>query len=129
MQTGENEQALRKIIDFTRLLSIAILIIHFYLCCYATFQQFHLTHPIVDHIILPLSKMAVFKTMLAAKLSALALLIVSLVGSKGKRDEKIRPQTIVTYCVTGLLIYFVSNYLIRCLGFIFARQPLAIFYL
>jgi len=113
MQTGENEQALRKIIDFTRLLSIAILIIHFYLCCYPMFQQLKLTHPIVDHIILPLSKMAVFKTLLAAKFSALALLIVSLVGSKGKRDEKIRPKTIVTYCVTGLLIYFVSNYLIR----------------
>lgn len=126
MQTGENEQALRKIIDFTRLLSIAILIIHFYLICYATFQQLHLTHKIVDHILLPLSKMALFKTVLAAKSSALALLIVSLIGSKGKRDDKIRPKTIVTYCITGLLIYFASSYLIRlpwiyigatCLGY------------
>jgi hypothetical protein len=113
MQTGENEQALRKIIDFTRLLSIAILIIHFYLCCYLMFQQLHLTHKIVDHILLPLSKMVLFKTILTAKLSALALLIVSLVGSKGKRDEKIRVKTIITYCVTGLLVYFFSNYLLR----------------
>lgn len=30
MNTGENEQGLRKITDFTRLLSIAILVIHFY---------------------------------------------------------------------------------------------------
>lgn len=111
MQTGENEQALRKIIDFTRLVSIAILIIHFYLCCYPMFQQLKLTHPIVDHIILPLSKMAIFKTLMAAKLSALGLLIVSLVGSKGKRDNKIRPKTIITYCLTGLLIYFFSSYL------------------
>jgi hypothetical protein len=110
MQTGENEQALRKIIDFTRLLSIAILMIHFYLCCYALFQQLHLTHKIVDHVILPLSKMGIFKTLLIAKLSALTLLIVSLIGSKGKRDEKIRLKTIVTYCLTGLLIYFFSNY-------------------
>ncbi len=113
MQTGENEQALRKIIDFTRLLSIAILIIHFYLCCYFLLQQLHLTHKIVDHILLPLSKMVLFKTILTAKLGALALLIVSLVGSKGKRDEKIRVKTIITYCVTGLLIFFFSNYLLR----------------
>jgi hypothetical protein len=110
MQTGENEQALRKIIDFTRLLSIAILFIHFYLCCYPAFRQLHLTHKIVDHVLLPISKMTIFKTVLIAKLSALALLIVSLVGSKGKRDDKIRPQTIITYCLTGLLIYFLSNY-------------------
>lgn len=111
MQTGENEQALRKIIDFTRLLSIAILIIHFYLSCYSAFQELKLTHKIVDHILVPLSRMAVFKTVLVAKLSALALLIVSLVGSKGKRDDKIRSRTVITYCLTGLLIYFFSSYL------------------
>jgi len=112
MQTGENEQALRKIIDFTRLLSITILLLHFYLSCHAAFQSEHLTHRIVDHILLPLSKMAIFKTSLWAKLCALILLIVSLLGSKGKRDEKIRPKTIITYCVAGLLIYFLSRYLI-----------------
>lgn len=109
MQTGENEQALRKIIDFTRLLSIAILIIHFYLSCYSAFQELKLTHKIVDHILVPLSGMAVFKTAFIAKASALLLLMVSLVGSKGKRDEKIRPKTIVTYCFTGLLLYFISS--------------------
>jgi hypothetical protein len=109
MQTGENEQALRKIIDFTRLLSIAILIIHFYLCCYTAFQQLHLTHKIIDHVLLPLSKMVILKTVLSVKLSALVLLIISLIGSKGKRDEKIRPKTIITYCLTGLLLYFISS--------------------
>lgn len=109
MQTGENEQALRKIIDFTRLLSIAILIIHFYLCCYPAFEEMKLTHKIVDHIAWPISKIAIFRTVLVAKLSALLLLIVSLIGSKGKRDEKIRPKTIITYCLTGLLIYFISG--------------------
>ena len=39
MQTGENEQALRKILDMTRLISIVILVIHFYYYCYAAFQE------------------------------------------------------------------------------------------
>ena len=109
MQTGENEQALRKIIDFTRLLSIAILIIHFYLCCYLVFRELKLTHKIVDHILLPLAKMTPLQTVFIAKLSALLLLVVSLIGSKGKRDEKIRPKTILTYCLTGLVLYFISG--------------------
>ncbi len=38
MQTGENEHGLRRIIDFTRLLSLVILAIHFYITFYAAFQ-------------------------------------------------------------------------------------------
>ncbi|MVN91534.1 conjugal transfer protein MobC [Mucilaginibacter aquatilis] len=113
MQTGENEQALRKIIDFTRLLSITILMIHFYLACYGAFKELELVHRITDQVLLPLARMPIFKTMLTAKLSALLLLVVSLVGSKGKRDEKIRPKTVITYCVTGLLLYFLSSYLLH----------------
>ncbi|GAB3922156.1 conjugal transfer protein MobC [Mucilaginibacter myungsuensis] len=112
MATGENEQALRRIIDFTRLLSITILIIHFYLSCYVFFAEHGLTHKIVDHVVLPISKLGIFKALWLAKCAALLLLIVSLVGSKGKRDEKIRPGTVLTYCVTGLLFYFLSNYFI-----------------
>ncbi|WP_143313447.1 YWFCY domain-containing protein, partial [Cnuella takakiae] len=38
-QTGENEQALRKILDLTRLVSVAVLLLHFYYTCYLLFQQ------------------------------------------------------------------------------------------
>ena len=113
MQTGENEQALRKIIDFTRLLSLAILIVHFYLSCYPAFQAWGLTKPLVNHVVLPLSRMVIFKTVLYAKASALLLLLASLIGSKGKKDETIRIKTIVTYCFSGLIIYFISNLLLR----------------
>ncbi len=108
MQTGENEQALRKIIDFTRLLSLGILIIHFYLACFPAIKALGLSKPIVNHILLPMSKMIVFRKALYAKVCALILLMVSLVGSKGKKDETIRPKTIITYCVTGILLYFIS---------------------
>ena len=109
MQTGENEQALRKIIDFTRLLSLGVLLIHFYLSCYPAFMQLSLTKPIINQVLLPISKMIVFRKIIYAKTFALFLLLVSLVGSKGKKDEKIRSKTIMTYCVIGLLLYFTSN--------------------
>ena len=116
MQTGENEQALRKIIDFTRLLSLGVLLIHFYLSCYPAFMQLGLTKPIINHVLLPISKMLIFKQVMYAKIFALFLLLVSLAGSKGKKDEKIRTKTIITYCVTGLLLYFISN-LVLTLGY------------
>ncbi len=113
MQTGENEQALRKIVDFTRLLSIAVLGIHCYLICYPAFIELGLTHKIVDHILMPLAKLMIFRTLLYAKLTALILLSVSLVGSKGKKDENIRGGTVATYCFAGLLLYFISTLLLR----------------
>jgi hypothetical protein len=72
-------------------------------------MQLGLTKPIINHVLLPLSKMLIFRQVMYAKIFALFLLLVSLVGSKGKKDEKIRTKTIITYCVTGLLLYFISN--------------------
>lgn len=112
MQTGENEQALRKIIDFTRLLSIAVLLIHFYLVCYPLFKQLHLTHQIVDILMFNIAKLPLFKTTLMAKVSALGLLAISLAGSKGKKDEKIRSRTIMTYMLLGIGLYFGADWII-----------------
>jgi hypothetical protein len=108
MQTGEDLQGLRKIVDFTRLISIFILAIHFYICCYKAFEQWHWTATITDRIVGNIAKTGLFKRMLWPKLAALLFLIISLVGVKGKKDEKINYRNITAYLVTGLLIYFIS---------------------
>ena len=109
MNTGENEQGLRKIMDFTRLLSIAILVIHFYLVCYAAFKEWELTASIVDRILSTFSNMKIFKTILASKAASLLLLAVSLLGAKGKKDEKIEKRTAIVYILTGLILFFISQ--------------------
>ena len=83
MGTGENEQALRKIMDFTRMLSIAILIIHIYLSCYILFKEIGFSSTIADKILVNISKTIILKSMIVAKLTALLLLLISLLGSKG----------------------------------------------
>jgi len=110
MQTGENIQALRKITDFTRLLSLVILAIHFYISCYPAFQLWGLRSELTDNILEKIRVMAVFKTELLSKAAALFLLIVSLVAAKGKKDEKLRKQTITTYLGTGITLYVVSHF-------------------
>src|ERR1700753_4044843 len=105
MQTGENEQALRKIIDFTRLLSIALLLIHFYFTCYPQFERWHLTANLANHLLLPISKLPIFKTVWTAKGTALGLLLTSLAGTKGKKDEKLETKTPIIYSLIGLMFY------------------------
>jgi hypothetical protein len=108
MQTGEDTQGLRKIIDFTRLISLFILAVHFYLCCYAAFKEWDFTAEITDRIILNIAKTGLFAGMLKPKLAALLCLFISLIGVKGKKDEKIQRNPIIAYLLTGLLLYFIS---------------------
>lgn len=108
MNTGEDIQGLRKIIDFSRLISIFILAIHFYLCCYKAFEQWSWTAEITDRIIVVIAKTGLYSDLLLPKLAALGFLSISLLGAKGKKDEKMKVRVIVCYIITGLLLYFIS---------------------
>jgi len=108
LQTGENEQALRKILDMTRLISIVILMIHFYYYCYEAFIEWGLTNNFSDRILSNIYKTGLFSSFNKSKLIALGFLAISLLGSKGKKDEKLTFKTAFAYLFTGLLIYFFS---------------------
>ncbi|HMI01261.1 MAG TPA: conjugal transfer protein MobC [Pedobacter sp.] len=126
MNTGEDIQGLRKIVDFTRLISIFILAIHFYLCCYLAFKYWGWTAEITDRLIGNISKTGLFKGILMPKLSALLLLAVSLIAVKGKKDEKMQKNAIVAYLLTGLLLYFIST---LCFYLYAPPQLIAILYI
>ncbi|MCR8559041.1 YWFCY domain-containing protein [Mucilaginibacter sp. BJC16-A38] len=108
MQTGENEQALRKIIDFTRFLGILVLILHFYFSCYGAFSELHFTYPIVNRVLINIFKLSIFRSIMIVKSVALGFLIISLIGSKGKKAENIKFSTALIYSLLGLTIYYSS---------------------
>ncbi|SDG74906.1 Type IV secretory system Conjugative DNA transfer [Flavobacterium omnivorum] len=108
MQTGENEQALRKILDMTRLISIIILVIHFYYYCYAAFREWHLVSGFSDKIMGNIHHTGLFSNFHKSKLFALGFLMISLIGTKGRKDEKLNYKTAFAYIITGILIYFTS---------------------
>jgi len=120
MNTGENEQGLRAIMDLTRLLSFVVLLIHFYTYCHVAFAQWHLTVPIADKIIVSFNRLPLFKNIWTTKLSVLLLAGVFLAGIKGKKDEKIFIKTALAYLVTGLLFFFSSDVLLYVQGNILA---------
>lgn len=108
LQTGENEQALRKIMDFTRLASIFILMLHCYYFCYAAFRDWGLRSQLSDGILANIQRTGLFDGLHRSKLIALAILIISLIGSRGKKDEKQNYRTALAYIITGLLVYISS---------------------
>jgi len=112
MQTGENEQALRKIIDFTRFLSISVLVIHLYLCCYASFQNWQLTWPVTDKVLAHIARLPIFASIAFAKFTTLGLLLVSLLGNRGKKDETIKKYQVLVYSVLGAAVFFGSGWLL-----------------
>jgi YWFCY protein/Type IV secretory system Conjugative DNA transfer len=106
MQTGEDIQGLRKILDMTRLISLVILVIHFYVTCYQAFHQWHWTAGLTDRIIANIARTGLFRDLWKPKLAALLFLGITLIGAKGKKDEHIRKDTIALYIGLGLIFYF-----------------------
>ncbi len=112
MQTGENIQALRQITDFIRFGSIAILAIHFYSSCYDSFQLWHLTNSIVDKIIYNLSShISLLQGFNKPKIASLLLLGISILGIRGKKDEKLSVSVVVFFLSAGIFIYFITYFL------------------
>jgi len=109
MQTGENDQAMRKILDMTRLISIAVLAIHFYKECYEAFAGWHLIAPLSDRILDNIVHTGLFSNFYKSKLIALGFLMIALIGVKGKKDKKQNFKTAGIYLLAGLIFYFISG--------------------
>jgi len=108
MQTGENDQAMRKILDMTRLISIAVLLLHFYVVCYGAFVRWHWVSGITDRLLGNIVRTGLFSSFLKPKLAALAFLGIALIGVQGKKDEKQTWKTAVLFLLTGLLFFLAS---------------------
>jgi hypothetical protein len=113
MQTGENEQALRKILDMTRLISIVLLGLHFYYYGYAAFRYWELVSEFSDTILGNIYRTGLFNHFYKSKMFALGFLIISLLGSKGRKDEKLNHKTAFLYIGLGLLLYWLSYFLLK----------------
>lgn len=113
MSTGENEQGLRKIIDLTRLISIVMLALHFYYYFYKLFVGWGWSASIVKHLFINIQRTGLFANFLRSKLIALGLLLVSLLGARGKIEISLSfPKPLMIF-VIGLITYFGSFFLIE----------------
>jgi len=113
MQTGENQQGLKKVIDMTRMIAIVILLLHFYFFCYAAFKQWNLTSRISDQLLKNISYTGLFSYFEKSKLIAFGLLLVSALGVKGRKSEKETFKRSILTLIAGLVIYFISQSILQ----------------
>jgi len=110
--TGENEQALRAIIDFIRLLSVMITGIHLYDIGYPLWSHWGLTNPTINNIMAHVLKTDLFTHPDTLKRYALLLLAISLIGAKGKKSERIKATTSITLIILGIPLFLFAHKII-----------------
>jgi hypothetical protein len=116
MQTGENDQAMRKILDMTRLISMVVLLLHFYVVCYGAFVEWHWVSTLTDRVLGNVLKTGLFSSFLKPKLIALGFLTIALIGVKGKKDEKQTGKVAGLYLLAGLFFFFISYFILLVRG-------------
>lgn len=109
MQTGENDQAMRRILDMTRLISIAVLIIHFYAECYGAFNRWQLTAPLAGRVLAAIIKTGLLSSSLKPKLISLVFLVIALTGVQGKKNEKQTFKLAFLYIGAGFFFFFAGG--------------------
>ncbi|MDP5200216.1 conjugal transfer protein MobC [Flavobacterium sp. DG2-3] len=110
MQTGENEQALRKILDMTRLISMVLLCFHFYYFGYNVFKFWGLTNDFGNKILQNIFRTGLLGYFHTSKIFALGFLCISLLGAKGRKNEKLNFKTAMYYIAAGFTAYFSSYF-------------------
>ncbi|NLU94899.1 conjugal transfer protein MobC [Chitinophaga sp. Ak27] len=110
--TGENEQALRKILDMTRLISITLLVLHIYYFFYGAFLEWHLITAFTDRLLVHISRTGLFSFFHKSKLFALCFLAISVLGTRGRKSPKLTLRKAWKYILSGLILYFCSYFLL-----------------
>jgi len=110
MATGENLQALRQILDLTRKISMAILFIHLYLALPVLFSYWGLVQPLWDTFLRNLAKLPFLGNTLYAKVLALGLLYISLLGAKGKKDVDTNWFSSLLAMILGSMLFLLAGF-------------------
>lgn len=111
MNTGENQEGLKKILDFTRMGSLALMGIHTYVVGYYFLYSLGWTHSWIDFLLQQIQKTGLFEQVWYARVLALALLLISLLGAKGKKKADLKLGRVVFGFLTGLLLFLSSEWL------------------
>jgi hypothetical protein len=70
--------------------------------------MWQLTSTLTSRLIQNVYATGLFSSFTKSKIIALVFLLISLFGARGKKDEKLKNKTAVTYISVGLTLYFFS---------------------
>jgi DNA-binding transcriptional regulator YbjK len=109
----EDEKGMRKIMEFMRLFAIIFLAINVYFYCFGFFRQMGWHWASSDHILSNfVTKTILFKGSWVTKTFAVVFLLLSCLGTKGRKDEKIKGGQVAGYALIGLGLLYGSDALL-----------------
>ncbi|WP_460767922.1 YWFCY domain-containing protein [Niabella terrae] len=108
MSTNEHEAALRNIINMTRWISVALLVLHLYDSCYIFYQAQGWRLSATDRLLAQLHRTGLFRNFHLAKILALVFLLLSVLGVKARKGPDYNYRTSISLTASGLLLYFAS---------------------
>lgn len=100
---------MRRILDMTRLISIVILVIHFYAGCHGAFAAWHLAAAFSDRVLSNIARTGLLSSFVKPKVISLAFLTIALMGVQGKKSEKQTLKTALLCMAVGLFFFFAAG--------------------
>ncbi|MFL9845632.1 conjugal transfer protein MobC [Flavobacterium rhizosphaerae] len=117
MQGEDDIRGLAKIMAFMRAVSILILLMHFYWFCYSWFLDKGWTLNLVNKVLSNFQRTAgLFSRGLYTKIFSVMLLVLSCLGTKGVKNERVTWTKINRLLVIGFLFFFCSGWLLSLDG-------------
>ena len=109
MSSTENLQALRKIADMCRTMSFLVLFGHVYQVGYPYFASFGIRSGPSDRLLRAFEETGIFGEFHAAKCLSLVLLILSVLGNRGRKGPEFTYLSAVLRTATGTGVFFGAN--------------------
>jgi hypothetical protein len=114
MQGEDDLRGLAKIMAFMRAVSIIMVLMHLYWCCYGFFLERGWTLEIINKILGNFDRASsLFEHTLYTKVFALLLLGLSCLGTKGVKNEKITWTKIYAALGVGFMFFFLNTPLLK----------------
>src|SRR5580658_4093330 len=102
-----------KLRELFRIISIALLCIHFYGYCYFAFDHWHMTARVIDRFAMNFFRSAFLRNTYKLKMLGAAAMIFSFIGIKAKENETLNHKAGLVYLLIGIPIYFFSPELLK----------------
>ena len=118
MQQEDDLRALAKIMDFLRAVSIIFVVMNIYWFCYEAITDWGFNIDVIDKILMNFNRTAgLFNKPVYSKLFAILLLSLSCLGTKGVKEEKITWLKISGYLISGIILFFLNDWLLSVTGY------------
>jgi hypothetical protein len=109
MQQEDDLRGLAKVMDFMRAISTVFVVINIYWYCYYAVQEWNLDIEVVNKVLMNFDRTAgLFGNILYTKLFAVVFLVLSCLGTKGVKEEKITWSKIYVFQTIGFILFFMN---------------------